>query len=411
MTLREIPNFLSKEECEYIIQLIEKNNQKSTVAEAGKAATLSTHRTSSTSNLSASDETVSKIHKRIAEFLKLPIEKGEHLQGQKYEPGQYFKDHTDYFQGVSYDQHCLSSGNRTHTLMLYLNDVESGGETSFPLLDTMIKPTQGTAVMWNNLKKDGTFETDALHSGTEVLKGTKYIITSWWRENDWNAAEDQRLAKEKETQMTTDSTKKQFKHYDELPKVSEKGYKIIDIPADALELIKEAYEAVKDSKKEETFAGKETIIPGHGVTSDILSLDAIPELRGRIHEILKPIHEEFAKEPIEPTYIYGIRSYNKGAKLVQHRDRIATHQISSIILVEKNLACGCGYKEFGADWGLEVQTHSGNWETVYLEPGQMVLYESAVCSHGRDKPFEGKYYRNMFVHYKLSNWEYVGDPQ
>jgi len=36
---------------------------------------------------------------------------------------------------------------------------------------------------------------------------------------------------------------------------------------------------------------------------------------------------------------------------------------------------------------------------IFLQPGDMVLYESAKLIHGRNKPFKGKYFENMFVHF------------
>ena len=47
---------------------------------------------------------------------------------------------------------------------------------------------------------------------------------------------------------------------------------------------------------------------------------------------------------IEPSYIYGIRSYQKGSRLEEHVDRLETHHISSIIIVDKDLTCGCASK-------------------------------------------------------------------
>ena len=35
------------------------------------------------------------------------------------------------------------------------------------------------------------------------------------------------------------------------------------------------------------------------------------------------------------------------------------------------------------DWGLNITDHDGNNHIVYLEPGEMILYESAICEHGR----------------------------
>jgi prolyl 4-hydroxylase len=67
--------------------------------------------------------------------------------------------------------------------MVYLNTVEEGGETDFPLIGRGFTPVQGTALAWNNLYEDGTPNIDVLHEALPLLKGRKYIITKWFREN------------------------------------------------------------------------------------------------------------------------------------------------------------------------------------------------------------------------------------
>ena len=116
----EIDNFLSAEECEYFIKQIELNNQPSKVSENYGSNINTTYRTSSTSNLNSQDQLVSNLKNKIANYLNIPVNKGESLQGQKYQPGQYFKQHNDIFHGSSYQTECLHTGNRTHTFMIYL---------------------------------------------------------------------------------------------------------------------------------------------------------------------------------------------------------------------------------------------------------------------------------------------------
>ena len=72
----------------------------------------------------------------IARLLDLPIENAEQMQAQRYDVGQEFKPHCDWFQpgSESYAEHCSVSGQRTWTAMAYMNDVEEGGETTFPRL-------------------------------------------------------------------------------------------------------------------------------------------------------------------------------------------------------------------------------------------------------------------------------------
>ena len=43
--------------------------------------------------------------------------------------------------------------------------------------------------------------------------------------------------------------------------------------------------------------------------------------------------------------------------------------------------------------------HNGKKTKIYLNPGDMVLYESASVPHGRQYPLNGDYYDNIFVHF------------
>ena len=56
--------------------------------------------------------------------------------------------------------------------MVYLNDIEDGGETEFLYQSRRIKPVTGRAVLW----PAGYTHT---HRGNPPLKDAKYIITGW----------------------------------------------------------------------------------------------------------------------------------------------------------------------------------------------------------------------------------------
>ena len=388
--VKEIKGFLSQKECNLLIEMInEKNYRSSVVANGTDRSEISNSRTSSTSTLDQSSLFIKSLQQKIADNLNIDVKKGEDLQGQKYEVGQYFKPHNDFFTGDAYEKHCLASGNRTFTFMIYLNDNFEGGGTDFPKLGKTIKPEAGKAVVWQNTI-EGEPQADTMHEGMTITKGVKYIITSWWRENDWNGVEDVKLYLNKPKMYTSK---------EQIPKLTEKGFKVVKVPAETWGLIKDAYEILKNKKEEEIFAGKENIIIGGG--SDIYSFEHLTSVRSIIHKQLQPLHEEFCGAKIEPSFIYGIRSYKKGATLIKHVDRVETHHISSIIIVDKDLRCGCSHKEFGEDWPLDIQDHSGEWHKVYAEPGEMILYESAICEHGRTEPFQGKSFDNFYVHYKL----------
>ncbi len=96
--MQEYKNFLTPEECQELIKTIDANHSRSSVVEGGTDRTaISDYRTSSTCNLDPNNPLIKSIHNRIADLLGIDIKKGEALQGQLYEVGQYFKQHNDFF--------------------------------------------------------------------------------------------------------------------------------------------------------------------------------------------------------------------------------------------------------------------------------------------------------------------------
>ena len=72
-------------------------------------------------------------------------------------------------------------------------------------------------------------------------------------------------------------------------------------------------------------------------------------------------------------------------------DRPRTHVISSTICVDADLE---------VPWLLEATDIDGATHAVNLEPGELLLYESARIPHGRPTPLNGRFYSGMFVHYQ-----------
>ena len=106
--MKEIHDFLTQEECDGLIELINKNHVPSTVVSQGDEFSVQDKsRTSSTSNLDHSNPLVKSIHEKIAKYLGLDITNGENLQGQLYEPGQYFKPHHDPCNRAPFLSHTL----------------------------------------------------------------------------------------------------------------------------------------------------------------------------------------------------------------------------------------------------------------------------------------------------------------
>lgn len=174
-----VESFLTKMECDHLVELI-----KSKLRPSGLTTPDNDHffRTSKTCDLaSLNDKTVENIDKRICELVHAKPELSEPLQGQFYEIGQEFKPHTDFFEKSEIKENGGSLGQRSLTVMIYLNTTEVGGETSFPLINTEFSPRQGKAIIWSNLKSDYSTNQFSLHHAKKVRKGFKAVITKWFR--------------------------------------------------------------------------------------------------------------------------------------------------------------------------------------------------------------------------------------
>jgi ribosomal protein L16 Arg81 hydroxylase len=177
-----IENFLSDYECDELIKLINTELFPSKVSYPDENIG---QRTSSTCDLGFLDnQVVRQLEEKIANCLGLSLKFSEIIQGQKYEVGQEFKPHTDFFDpnGEEYRLYASERGNRTWTFMIYLNDTTAGGETDFPQLGKRFAPQKGTAVAWNNLDKEGKPNHNTLHCGMPVIEGEKFIVTKWFCE-------------------------------------------------------------------------------------------------------------------------------------------------------------------------------------------------------------------------------------
>ncbi len=145
------------------------------------------YRTSWSCNLRIEDPLVATTTKRIDALMGLDTSWGELLQGQRYAPGQEYKIHCDYFPAQTHYWPLMreAGGQRVWTTMVYLCDVEDGGETAFPRLGINVPPRRGTLLVWNNMRADGSPNGETIHAALPVVRGMKYIITKWYRERTW----------------------------------------------------------------------------------------------------------------------------------------------------------------------------------------------------------------------------------
>ncbi|KAH7435237.1 hypothetical protein KP509_06G055500 [Ceratopteris richardii] len=168
--------------------------EKSMVAdnESGKGV-LSEIRTSSGTFIDKHhDKIVRCIEERIATFTFLPEENGEALQVLKYQHGEKYEPHFDFFQDKYNAQ---LGGHRIATVLMYLSNVRKGGETVFPNAPDpqtkddswsecakkglAVKPVKGDALLFFSLSPDVTPDTMSLHGSCPVIEGEKWSATKW----------------------------------------------------------------------------------------------------------------------------------------------------------------------------------------------------------------------------------------
>ncbi|KAK9146801.1 hypothetical protein Sjap_006704 [Stephania japonica] len=191
--------FLTDEECDHLISLAKSELKRSAVAdnESGKSK-LSEVRTSSGMFINkGKDPIVAGIEDKIAAWTFLPKDNGEDIQVLRYEPGQKYEPHYDYFADKV---NIARGGHRIATVLMYLSDVAKGGETVFPQAEVesprrrelvtddlsdcakkgiAVKPRKGDALLFFSLLPSATPDPNSLHAGCPVIEGEKWSATKW----------------------------------------------------------------------------------------------------------------------------------------------------------------------------------------------------------------------------------------
>ena len=179
-----VGGFLGAEECAHLMAMIDRVAEPSRTFDAADAVK---SRTSYSGDVDAGDSFVRMIERRLCDLLGIEPAWGETVQGQRYEPGQEFKGHYDWFNTTApwWPAEAKRGGQRSWTAMAYLNDVAEGGETSFDRLGISIQPQAGALLVWNNMLPDGTPNPDVRHAALPVASGVKYVVTKWFRTRPW----------------------------------------------------------------------------------------------------------------------------------------------------------------------------------------------------------------------------------
>jgi len=176
--------FLSPAECDRFMALVDSVAKPSAVFDV---ATQAAFRTSYSGDVDRHDPFVRSIERRLDDLLGMDPDQGETVQGQRYLAGQEFRAHCDWFWTLAdyWPQEAKRGGQRSWTAMIYLNDVEEGGQTDFVRIGVSVPPQRGALLVWNNATPAGEPNWDTMHAALPVIRGSKYVITKWYRARRW----------------------------------------------------------------------------------------------------------------------------------------------------------------------------------------------------------------------------------
>jgi prolyl 4-hydroxylase len=181
-----LDNLLSEKECDKLIELgaVLGYEQSLDVGEEKFDGTFGEHLSKDRTSTNAwcteqcyNDTVTQQVVQRFENISGIPDANSEHLQLLRYEVGQKYGPHHDYIE-YQVNRTC---GVRILTVFLYLNDVEAGGGTDFPLLGITVMPKRGSALIWPSVLDDNPNDRDSRteHQALPVEAGIKYGANAW----------------------------------------------------------------------------------------------------------------------------------------------------------------------------------------------------------------------------------------
>lgn len=193
------PNFATADQCRRIIEMARPSLRPSTLAlrKGDTEGNTKGIRTSDGMFISASEDKsgiLDLIESKIARATMIPKTHGESFNILRYEIGQRYNSHYDAFNPAEYGP---QKSQRVASFLLYLSDVEEGGETMFPFengipedtnydfqkcVGLRVKPRRGDGVLFYSVFPNGTIDETSLHGSCPVIRGQKWVATKWMRD-------------------------------------------------------------------------------------------------------------------------------------------------------------------------------------------------------------------------------------
>ena len=178
-----IKNSLADIWCDYLIEIFTPWVKQSMVIDpdSGKTKVLPIRTSSNTTfNQLYPSFLLAEVEEYICRQFNLCREQLEPVNVLQYKLNQEYKPHTDAVPQS--DPGIKHFGQRTDTIILYLNNCAQGGETRFTKMDHQVACTRANAVHFKNCDSQGRGLIESQHASLPVIKGEKMICTFWFRQ-------------------------------------------------------------------------------------------------------------------------------------------------------------------------------------------------------------------------------------
>ncbi|KAL4181060.1 hypothetical protein AMTRI_Chr12g235450 [Amborella trichopoda] len=189
------PKFATKEQCQHVIKIAQSSLVPSSLAfrEGETKENTKGIRTSSGTFVSASEDKsgiLDLIEEKIAKVTMLPRTHGEAFNILRYEIGQRYHSHFDAFNPAEYGP---QKSQRVASFLLYLSDVEGGGETMFPFENGLnvhseydykkcvglkVKPQLGDGLLFYSVYPNGTIDQVSLFRFCLSVLDEQFYVTN-----------------------------------------------------------------------------------------------------------------------------------------------------------------------------------------------------------------------------------------
>lgn len=246
-------------------------------------------------------------------------------------------------------------------------------------------------------ERDDTEIEYGLNAQEKIMMDSQTILDHFGFQLNWTNSDESWTEDRKKDyfweMVKADIKSQQINHF------TENGYEKMQIPSALYQLILKQRDLNLNRPKDES-------CDFHGLASNLNCMKIINEKQvmnrvsflipiaksvgDMIKKKIKSILSKWAKTSLEFQAMYGIRRYLRGAQLLMHTDKLPSHIISAILQIDQKV---------DQEWPLNLVDHHGNKKSIYLKPGEMLLYESASVPHGRQFIFQGEYFDNFFIHF------------